>query len=104
VAAVDGLVPLAREDFDPVAGPEGVFVVFYFEGQLAAQTIKELPRMDVMMPDFAGAGRHAFFNHAERSLFDQVPTVAARSPVVMFRILPGDELGWAWEWVHEGPL
>ena len=87
VAAVDGLVALARQDFDPLARAEDVFVVLYFEGQLAGQAIKELPRVDVMMPDFTGARRHAFFNNAEIELFDQVPTVAAVTPGVVFGVI-----------------
>ena len=70
MAAVDGLMALAWEDFDSVAGAEGEFVVLDFEGQLARQAIEELARVDVMMTDFTGAGRHAFFNDAEIRLFD----------------------------------
>ena len=61
---------LSRLDFDPFAGVERVFVVFYFECQFTVEAIEKLPRMDVMVADFAGARRHSFFDDAEIGLFD----------------------------------
>ncbi len=75
-------------------------MVFDLEGQFSAQTVEELACMDVMMPYFAAAGRHSFFDDAELRLFDQVPTIAIWSPGVVFGVLLTEELGWPFEKVH----
>lgn len=63
-AAVDGLMVLARLDFDSLTGLEGVYVMFDFKRQFAAQAIEELAAVDVMMPYFTGPRRHSFFDDA----------------------------------------
>jgi hypothetical protein len=70
VAPIEGLVPLARLDFDPVAGFEEVVMMLDLESQFSMQAVEELPRVDMVMPDFASAGRHSFFDYAETRLFD----------------------------------
>jgi hypothetical protein len=63
-------------------------MMFDFQGQLPFQNVEELACTDMRMSGFACAGRHEFFDNAEVSCFDQVPTVAVSSllpaPFVVF--------------------
>jgi hypothetical protein len=94
-AAVEDLMHLTGQDFKALTSLEGKGVLLYFEGQLSLDNIEELPRVNMEVTDFPGAGRHEFFNDAEVGCPDKVPAVAVVSvgttPFVMRGGLPADD-------------
>jgi hypothetical protein len=97
-AAVEDLMRLAGRYFEALTSLKDEALLLYFEGQLAFKNVEELPRMNMKMTDFAGAGRHELFNNAEVGCPDEVPAVAVVSvgttPFVMLGGSPADD------WCH----
>ena len=96
-AAVHCLVPLSRSDLKALARAQSEVALFDFESQFSFEDIEELARMNMRMTDFARAGRHQFFNHAECGRLEQMPAVAVRSartsPRLVFRGTGAYDLG-----------
>jgi hypothetical protein len=89
-------MPLARGDLEAFASLKQEVVMFDFEGQFSFEDVEKLARVDVGVTGFAGARRHPFFDNAEFSSLDEVPTVAVgslwASPLVVFRGFCADDL------------
>ena len=63
-ASIDGLMDLARGDFETFAGVEDKVVMLDFEGEFSFEDEEELACLNVEVACLAGAGRHGFFDDA----------------------------------------
>ena len=89
-------MPLAWRYFESFTGLKDKVVMLYLEGQFSFEDVEKLARVDVEVTDFAGAGRHEFFDDAESGSLDEVPAVAVgflwASPLIVFRGFCADNL------------
>jgi len=84
VAVIHRLMRLTGGDFDSLSRVEDVVLVLDFERELAFEDVEELAGVDVMVARLGCAGWHALFDDAEVGCADEVPTVAAVAPGVVF--------------------
>jgi hypothetical protein len=86
--AIDCLMRSAGSDLEAFTGVKDEVVTVNFKGQFSFEDKEELPRMEVVVTSFAGAGRHELFDDAEAWGLDEVPAVAGSSlrtsPPVVF--------------------
>ena len=74
--AIDSLMLLAWANLDTLAGSQQKILMLDLNREFPRKNEEKLPRAIVRMPKFAGCRRHAFFDDAQLSRFDQVPAIA----------------------------
>src|SRR5208337_2294529 len=79
------------QNADAAAGAKERASSFHFHHGLAGENVEKLLRLFMVVADFAPAGRDELFDHAQASVFHQMPAVAIVSPAIMFRILAADQ-------------
>lgn len=77
------LVGLARWDPNPLSVSEGHGLAIDLDQGLSRKYVEELLRAIMEVPNLSRARRHAFLNHAEFGIFQQVPAVTLGSPRVV---------------------
>jgi hypothetical protein len=90
--AIEDLMLLARRHLDPCAGLQDEAVLLHFDSQLSLKDVEKLSGSEVKMPNLTRAGWHQLFDDAEIGCPDEVPAVAAFSPLVVLSGLRADDL------------
>jgi hypothetical protein len=76
----------AGRDPDAAAGGHQRIFTLDLDQDFAGENIEKLLSAPVIVAIFCRAWRHEFFDHAELSIFDEVPSVAGASPAIVFGV------------------
>lgn len=90
--AIEDLMLLAGRDLDTCASLQDEVALLHFNGQFSFKNVEELAGSDVTVSNLTCARWHEFFNDAEIGCSDEMPAVAAFSPLVVFGGLRADNL------------
>jgi hypothetical protein len=82
----------SRVNFESFSSSKRNFLALHFERQFALKNVEKLEGKDVLVPDFAGPGRHSLLNHTQRRLFHQVPAIAGSAPDIVLGGFTADGL------------